>query len=650
MQKRLIHHPWHMINFFLFIVYLTFSIIPASIALSAEIDVPASYTEGIETFENKDYILAEGLFRRALEENALFQEPTGRSAWYWLGLSLEMQEEPFSAIDAMLQGRDSLDSAGLTDRHLDYGLARMITTYRREELDSLVTPLMYEILQNVNRRDQPELWERLHGDMSFLLNAEEGAELEALSENPSATAAIFYRFFRREDPNPITPENEIFPLFFRRLHEAREQYTSYETNRGFDDRGAVHVRLGEPWKVNYDHIGIMGPQGHITYPYEIWFYSNVHPDAYYTFVQYRGHGDYEIVPGMESIFYPFYQGNYSLREYVGDVHMRIYSELAPIHPEFMNRFQRLQEQYSLAEAASYARMHFVSEDKFHLAGMDTLTPRIAAIDHSKEKLTLILRMLRFLESDGRIRTETYYAVPNRELYFDGRAGGVFTSLRGEIGIFDSTFQLVAHEPIYTAWQAEDPGSAEEGVFIGQFNTHLDPGDYNIFFRIENPNGNRETVVNSDFELDPFPESGLVISDVQFARSIEPAEGESIFNKRGYFIKPLVDYTIPNDKPFYIYFEVYHLTPSEDGATRAEITFTLDHEKEKKGFLGLFGKKLQTLRKHEETLTYTGDSSIQPFVHKFQFEDVEEDDYLLSIQVKDLNSQQTVNDEITISIF
>ena len=630
--------------FLLAVVVFTVSIAPAAWTQET---APESYSKGIQAFEESDYVRARDYFREAVEENALYRESTGRSGWSYLGLSLEAQEDPYGAIDAMVEGLDTLTTAGLDDWYLNYDLSRLIAVHQKSEFDSLITPLMVRTFQNVSAQDQPDLWQRLRSEMDFLLNAEERAELKALSGDPTATGGIFYRFFRREDPNPITPENEFFPLFFRRLHEARKEYTSYKSERGFDDRGAIYVRLGNPWKVHYDRMGIMGPEGHITYPYEIWFYRSIHPDVYFTFVQRRGRGDYELVDGPESIFYPFYQSNYNLRYFVGEVHLGLYFDLAPLHPVFLQRLHRLQEQYSVAEAASYAKMHFGSEDKFHFAGLDTLTRRIHFHEQT-EILSMNLRMLRFMEPDGRIRTETTYAIPNEELFFDDRSGQPTTSLRGEIGIFDTTYQLIFHEPINTSWAGTDVRSGREGVFIGQWNTHLDPGAYNIYFRIENPEGKKETVVNSDFVLDAFPESELSMSNIRLARSIEIENGDTPFHRNGLFIKPLVEYMIPLEQKLFIYFEVYNLSRDPSGNTRYRMTMTLDQEERKRGFLGI-GGKIQTVTVFEMTETMTGTAPREVIYRPIVFEAIPEGSSTFRITVTDLIAEKETTESEPVEI-
>jgi GWxTD domain-containing protein len=626
-------------------------------------DVQDVYALALEAVENKEYAAAEATLRRVLAEDNLYQEPSGKSAWTTLGLVLEQQEEKFSAVQVLEEGLDSLSSAGLNDWYLHYALARMIAENQFEEHASEITGLMYDLLKNVSPKDQADLWQHLMDEMGFMLGKSERERLEEEISRPEGRPGmVLFVFFRREDPNPITEQNELFAKIFQRAKEARTLYGSVESPRGYDARGEIFIRLGRPWKVHSDHGGLLGEVGYAIYPYEIWFYSQIHPDIYFTFVRERGTGDFELMDGPESVFGTFYRGRQAFmtrsvitKENPGVtstyLHFLVYEWLAPIHEAFRERVYRMQEQISPAEAADYARRHFIPEDSHHAAMLDTLVPRVAYYaEDVYETLPVDLSMIKFLGEGDQIRAEMYYSIPNEALFFETDSRGEHTRLVGEVGLFDEDFNLVVSDSLDHFWIASSPEEREEGVFISQWNAVLQPDDYNLYFRIENPSSRKMTIIQTDLEIEPFPETGLCLSDLQLARDVQPSEEGGLFNKRGLFIKPLAYNSVPLGQFFFVYFEIYRLTLNSEGQTRYRVDYTLFGSKKKKGFLGLFGGKEERVQAFRESIQKTGDASTYAEYRRFVFDNLKEGDYHLTVTVTDLNTQKEWQKEMPIRLY
>ena len=186
-------------------------------------DVKTLYDLALKSFENREYISAESTLRQVLKEDSLFQEPSGRSAWTWLGLALEKREEPLSAVRTLEEGLNCLKSASLTDLYLQYDLARVIAENNIEDHETDLTALMVDVFQNISRERQPDLWQRIMDEMAFMLGKEDRERIEEALESPGGKPEqILHVFFRREDPNPITEENELFVKIFQRARTARE--------------------------------------------------------------------------------------------------------------------------------------------------------------------------------------------------------------------------------------------------------------------------------------------------------------------------------------------------------------------------------------------------------------------------------------------
>jgi len=626
-------------------------------------DVQALYEKAVAAFEKREYNAAESYSRQVLEVDSLFQEASGRSAWYWLGLSQEKQEEPFSAVETFENGLTLLKSAGLTDLHIHYDLARVIGENDIEDHESDITGLMVALFENISPNEQPDLWQRIKDEMGFLLDEQDRKRLEEALKVPGGKPErILHVFFRKEDPNPITVENELFAKIFQRAKIARNLYRSLNSSQGYDARGEMYVRLGKPSKIMRERSGLLGELGHAIYPFEIWFYSQIDYDVYFTFVRPRATGDFELADGPESVFGTFYKGRQAFmtrsvltREPPGQtstyLHFLVYEDLAPIHNTFRERVYRMQEQISPGEVVDYARRHFVPEDSDHAASLDTLVPRVAYYTEGVyEALPLDLTIIRFLEASGDIRAELYYSVANEDLAFDRDARGRHTSLTGEIGIFDKDFTLVTSDSIHHFWVARQSAEGDKGVFISQWNNLMKPDKYNLHFRLENPHGNKMVVINTDFEIEPFSESELCLSDLQLARDIRLSEEPSQFKKHGLLITPLAFNAIPLGQSFYVYYEIYHLTPDVDGKTSYRVEYALLESRKKGGFLGLFGRKKESKKVFQDIVADSGEETSMSEYKMFTFDGLKEGDYSLSITVTDLNSQERAEQHLVLHLY
>jgi len=620
-------------------------------------EVQGYYNQALEAIENKDFEIAEDYLRQFLAENSLFQEPSGKSAWYQLGLVLERQDEKFAAIEVLEQGLDTLKSAGLNDWYLNYDLARMYAENRIEDRESQITKLVYEVLQNVTLKYQPDLWQRIVDVIYFSLNDSERVQLEkSLTKQISSPGQVLYNFFRREDPNPITEQNELITIVFQRLAEARDQFADYSSPRGYDDRGDIYVRLGKPWKIYPNHSGILGEIGYAIYPYELWLYPQIHPDLYITFMRERGHNYFELVDGPEAFLGTFYKGRRTFLNKLNPgqtvTHLRLYlyEDLAALHPTFKNRLSRLQEQYTTAEAADYARIHFVNEDRSHAAFLDTLMQSLGFVtDEILETLPLELSGSWFSDEKGQLLTEFYYAIKNKDLFYDSDGDEFYTILKGEVGIFDENFTLVTNDSLKHHAIVPTSSEAQSGTFISQWDVSLKPSKYNLFFRLENPNSKKRTTIRTDFELEPVPETGLYLSDIQLALDVQPSEEKGLFHKKGYFVKPKAGNKIQIGRQFFVYFEIYRLSMDSDGKTSYQIEYLLEKEKTKKRLLGLLGSKSVTKQFYQEQVQKTGQDVTQVAYQNLVFRDLKKGECLLKITVTDLNSGEEATNDIPIQL-
>lgn len=160
-------------------------------------------------------------------------------------------------------------------------------------------------------------------------------------------------WWRSQDPLPASQVNERMIEHVRRVKYALEKYECLSCDTGYDDRGEIYVRYGEPERITeitFDDpilIDAVFQPGVSVSPSdfpdnEFWRYLNIDRDAYFIFVQkqnrYQRGNTTDLIP-------------YALRATIGQggrghvkstmllaVMRSIYEQLALEHPNFGQRY------------------------------------------------------------------------------------------------------------------------------------------------------------------------------------------------------------------------------------------------------------------------------------------------------------------------
>ncbi|MFQ5651121.1 MAG: GWxTD domain-containing protein [bacterium] len=626
------------------------------------------YKQAVKAIKKRDYDKAESKLLQLLQTEKLYQEPSGCSAWYQLGRTALLQADHFEALTRLREGFSEMQSASKTDWFLNYDLARVYAVSYGESFGQQVTDLFYDVLKHSTPREQPELWQRIVDETRFLFKQEEEKKQlgKLLGKKDSRLGRHLLRFFRREDPSPITPQNEFLVTFFQRSEEARKLYGTRATPTGFDARGEIHVRLGKPYSKLTDHSGVLGQVGYQVYPYEFWFYKHIDQTLYYTFVRPRGKSHYVLAPGAESVFGTFYKGRSTFGDRLVDrpgfrpsevaatatsLRENLYVTLAGQHETFRERFNKLSELESSAEKLSYADNNFRAEDKQHTRRRDRMAPAVIyRVGEERKNLPISYSIARFRARDNKVRTEITYSVPYRFLKFEPAARGMRAKLVGQIGIFDPDYELIEGSPIEENLSVIASNLIGRGTSINQWNFALEPGEYNLFLSLEDTTGKRLGTIRTEFQVAPFPKTRLGLSDIQLASYIEPSEQESQFVKNDLLVVPLPARAVSKNKPLFIYFEIYNLTRDESGEARYQIDYKLSREKEKQTVLS---KVFSSSGEQDLSITLTEErvsdrSSLVEHV-SFDVSKLGAGDIVLQLRVTDQNSQQQVTSAIDFSV-
>ena len=127
-------------------------------------------------------------------------------------------------------------------------------------------------------------FERLLEPMSYIANSEETQRLHALPD--SAQAQGWVEFWRRRDPTPGTPRNELLIEFIRRVRYAERHFQGYGPGWR-SDMGRIYIRYGPPSQIENRPSTSTSPQ------LEIWSYEN--PYRRFVFGDREGFGRYVLM-------------------------------------------------------------------------------------------------------------------------------------------------------------------------------------------------------------------------------------------------------------------------------------------------------------------------------------------------------------------
>jgi GWxTD domain-containing protein len=119
--------------------------------------------------------------------------------------------------------------------------------------------------------------------VKYIASAEENRRLRGASLFDREQ--LFREFWKRRDPTPDTPRNELMEEYYFRVQYADDHYATHRP--GWEtDRGRIYIIFGEPTDIER-HPFESGSR-----PYEIWYYHNL--NRRFVFVDYTGFGDYTL--------------------------------------------------------------------------------------------------------------------------------------------------------------------------------------------------------------------------------------------------------------------------------------------------------------------------------------------------------------------
>ncbi|MBD3168685.1 MAG: GWxTD domain-containing protein [candidate division Zixibacteria bacterium] len=127
--------------------------------------------------------------------------------------------------------------------------------------------------------------------LRYIATPEERDSLRKVNEK--YRLAAIRKFWKKHDPTPATPENELRDEYYGRVRYANVNFSGFGRPGYLTDFGRVYITYGKPDQIERH------PFEQNTKPYEIWYYYKYHRK--FVFVDDTGYGNYELL-------YPFADG------------------------------------------------------------------------------------------------------------------------------------------------------------------------------------------------------------------------------------------------------------------------------------------------------------------------------------------------------
>lgn len=207
-------------------------------------------------------------------------------------------------------------------------------------------------------------------------------ESDTIKTTPSARNAIL-GWWRSQDPLPASEVNERMVEHVRRVQYALENYGCSSCQRGYDERGEIYVRYGEPERISrvtFDDpllIDAIYQPGVAVSPAdfpdnEFWRYLDLDRDAYFLFVQdsgfYRIGDTSDLLPSVLRAGLG-YSGRGQVKSRMLLAVMRsVYRQLALEHHHFGSRFNDVDLWLSAREETGRLRNRDPLENAKIIAG------------------------------------------------------------------------------------------------------------------------------------------------------------------------------------------------------------------------------------------------------------------------------------------
>ena len=339
----------------------------------------------------------------------------------------------------------------------------------------------------------------------------------------------------------------------RRHYSAISAYRPREQS-GFDDRGVVYLRHGEPGDV----ARFTGPNVQRN---ESWRYRRPGGDLVFHFVSDEDTEDFKLVTSLADALV---RGGATLAGRLNSAEN--VRELFESRAAFDPIYNRL--------AFQFEPMLLREEEERIAADVQVGTSSASYVPASPDSLPFFATAAAFRDEAGHPEVDLYFGVPTGELEMPPGPSGtrVAYSAHGLIADAESRQSVAARALDSVAVELPQAPPRGPGILIPDvLQVRVPPGDYRYRLRVRDLISRNTGTLQGEIEVPDF--SGFSASSLVLASRVEPAAGGK-FERGGLKVVPLPSHAFRRGQPVFLYYEVYGLTADDGGRLRYRTTYTV----------------------------------------------------------------------------
>ena len=414
-----------------------------------------------------------------------------------------------------------------------------ILAYANKEISTFNEEELYQCLNKYERE--------CYQGLRFLLNDYQKKHYLTLNTRKKRDQWRI-KFWKMNDPVPGTKKNERRIEHKNRVKLAKERY-SKDSFPGLDHRGETLIRFGEPDMINEVSADLVSLEQRVDHfrlkmPGEVWHYNILGLIVPFEQVKLDGECIYymeinTIDRGMRDLLTS--GENYLLAD--GWAEFNEYLNYAKENLEVLeySSIDELDRFYSYIENDRFFHKHDLQQDP----------------------IDFYFDIVCFKGGSGKLKTEVNFEIPTTELTYREENWKHHSRFELFVSILDMDMNEVVSARKMSRLSFKDLDPGRTSLIPAQFTFTVTPGYYRICLEAKDHNSNRRGCYRTSKHLKSMGDA-LSLSDLLFASSISPAEGNDTFIKGTLRVVPHPMHAYRKPNTIKVYYEIYGLdTDAQD---------------------------------------------------------------------------------------
>lgn len=441
----------------------------------------------------------------------------------------------------------------------------------------------YQALDDLNEISAREIY---RDNIDIMLDKEKDEYSRARTIDQKK--AFFRKFWKGRDPSPTTEYNERLVEHYRRLNHSKQNFFIRQT-KGYDDRGRIYIKHGEPDQVArlLGNFGIRDS--------ETWLYRRRPDNFIFHFVQRTG--SYLIVPRLaDAVIGSEFGTSYSMMPSDEDPTQEVLVSASDLNSNFrellLNRAEIDPLYFQMAtERADFLDGDYVQREIMgnYLMQESRLTEAALTVGESTETyrpdmgsdpMEYYYYTADFMAMNANSNVNIFYGLPVSELDFKRDILGVRVNYESTFAVFDQEWNEVKRVYNQRSYQLkEEPNKSNRGLLMVDRQTlNLPPGQYHYSVSVRDLGSNNLGIYKGELEVSHYRQNEFSVSQIIMASSITPHEGRPGKFTRGRLnVMPLPSRTFLGNQPVFVYYEIYNLEKGSDEKKHYKVDFTIEAE-------------------------------------------------------------------------